>query len=1116
MNLRLCNNGGYTIKNSAGKRRLLFTPQILKAMKLTFFLLTVCFLQLSASGISQNVTVSFKNVPLFRVFKEIEKQSGFGFLYSKSMLKDAPKIDIDLKNTPVAQVLEYCFKGQPFQYSIQANTIIITRKKLADLVSVNETRPPISIRGKVTDESGEPIVGATVQLKNSSRGTSTNSNGEFEIEIPDNSSRVLVFSFVGMQTQEINVGGKTDVNLTLVRNITQQEEVVLVGYGAVRKANLAGAITSVSPDKYKSEPVTNITQALQGRAAGVNVTNNSGAPGGAVKVRIRGANSLLGNNDPLYVVDGIILNVGIGDLNINDIENFEVLKDAAATAIYGSRGANGVILITTKRGKSGTTKIQADVNIGMSKLAQKYDLMQAGAYAELTNILKPNYFTSQQVADFKTNGGVDWQDQIFQTGVIQNYQMSASGGSSNARYFVSANYIDHKGILLRSSQKKYSVRSNISADLSKKVRLDFNLFAGRIDGLNNQDNGYKGAPTWASAIYSPTFPIYTAEGVYNRQDNLSSPNTLNPYMVLKERYADVLSNSLISNAKLSYKIIKNLSLDVLLGANSNSYQNGGYINKWLSPATTSANLGEAKTFYWQNSNILTYSKIFGGKHDVTVTAVNEQSQNTYRGFGASGSGIDPITVTYNNLGIANVKNVNSSWSQYGLRSYVGRVGYSFLNRYIISATYRADGTSKFQGKNKWGYFPSVALGWKVSEEYFLRNNAVINNLKIRGSWGKTGNQGINPYATVSSIGNMMNTFGLGQSFPGSIVVGADNPDLKWETTAQADVGFDLSLLQNRINFSADYFVKNTSDLLNRVVIPAYNGGGTVNKNIGKVQNKGADFSLGGTPILSKDFKWDASLNFTALKSKVVDLGLDTFLLGGNYAPGLTQESPFAIKVGQPLGSFWGYNWEGVYSAGEAAKAAGYGFKPGDNKYTDWNNDGKIDSKDKHVIGFSQPKYIWGFNNSFTYKRFDLNIMTIAQQGNKILNTVYAAAATILSDATSIAHVDGLDYWSANNPNGRFANPLSSSSKNFIESTQFLEDASFVKIKNLSIGYSLDRKYIKFADLQLLLSVQNLKTFTKYRGYDPETSTSIVDSDGAIDVGAYPSSRTFTIGLKATF
>ncbi len=1088
-------------------------------MKLTFLLLTVAFLHVNAKTAAQTVTYSGRDVPLKKVFSAIETQTGYVFFYDAALIRNAKKVTLEVKALPLNEVLDQCLKNQPLTYSIEGKTIVISAKPKSIALIVNTVHIPpadsVTVNGKIIDANGSPLSGVSIQVRGTNLGTITNQDGGFKLKVA-NSNAVLSISHVGYVARQINLDGAKEVSVVLQAADNSLTDVVVVGYGTQRKKDLTGSISSISSERYKSEPVTNFTQALQGRASGVNVTNNSGAPGGSVKVRIRGASSLLGNNDPLYVVDGIALNIGISDININDVESIEVLKDAAATAIYGNRGANGVIIITTKQGKSGAAKVELNVNTGISKLAQKYDLMDAGTYAETVNYIKPNYFTPQQVADFTTKGGVDWQDQIFQTGVTQNYQVSASGGTSALRYFVSGNYVNQKGIVLNTSQKKYALRSNISTDLGKKIKLDVNLFASRIDGLNTQDNGSKGAPTWAVVFYSPTFPVFNADGSYNRQDNISSPNTLNPYMVLKERYADLLSNSLASNAKFSYKIIPHLTLEVLGGINQNSAQAGSYTNNWLNPTTTSASLNEAKSFYWQNSNILTYANTFGGKHDVTVTAVNEQSQNTVRNFGASGTGINPISVTYNNLAVANTSNINSSWSQFSLRSYLGRIGYSFMGKYYLTATYRVDGTSKFQGENKWGYFPSVSAAWKVSEEAFLINNPLISNLKLRASWGKTGNQGINPYATVASIGSMMNTYGLGQAFPGSIIVGADNPNLKWETTAQSNAGIDISILKDRLSFTGDYFVKNTSDLLNRVLIPIYNGGGTVNKNIGKVENRGVDFVLSGTPLLSKDFKWDAAFNFTAVKNKVVDLGIDTFQLGGNYAPGLTTESPFAIKVGEPLGTFWGYEWEGVYTAAEASKAATYGFAPGDNKYKDWNNDGKIDSKDKHVIGYAQPKYIWGFNNTFSYKKFDINILLLAQQGNKMLNTAYAASATILSDATSIAHVDGLNFWKPGKDNAQFANPLSSTSKNFVESTQFLEDASFIKIKNLALGYSLDKKFVRIADLKLLLSVQNLKTFTKYHGYDPETSTSSADGDGAIDVGAYPSSRTFTLSLKATF
>jgi TonB-linked SusC/RagA family outer membrane protein len=1088
--------------------------QIVMTTKLTILLTIVACLHVNARTDAQTIRFSGTDVSLKKVFSEIKAQTGYVFFYEITSIKNR-RVTVFLKDVPIKEALDKCLENQDLTYEIENKTIIISSfpkiKNVDSYKYKNISLDSIPVFGTVLDEDGKPLNGASVSIKGTEKGTMTNQQGVFRMYVP-NKSVVLVVSYVGFVSQEINLNGLTEVSVSLQSTANNLNDITVIGYGTQHKKDITGAISSLGYKRYREEPVTSFTQALQGRASGVQITNSSGAPGGNVKVRVRGASSLLGSNDPLYVVDGIILDIGIAGININDVENIEILKDAAATAIYGNRGANGVIIITTKQGKAGDPKIQVDINTGFSVLAKKYELMDAGTYAETVNYYKPNHFTAQQVADFKTSGGTDWQDEIFQTGITQNYQVSASGGYSGFRYFASANYLNQKGIVLRTSQKKYSIRSNISTHFGKKIKLDLNVFASRTSGLNNQDNGAKGSPTWAVTFYSPTFPLFASDGSYNRLDILSSPTSANPYMILKERYSDILSNVLVTNGKLSYNIVPHLTLDIVGGVNQNSIQSGTYANSWINPSSTSAGLTEAKSFYWQNSNILTYSRQLQD-HKITITAVNEQSQNTYRSFGAQGNGISPISVTYNNLAIANTANINSSFSQFSLRSYIGRFGYNYTDRYYLTATFRADGTSKFQGRNKWGYFPSAAVAWKAIKD---NNNSPVNNLKIRGSWGTTGNQGINPYATVASIGNMMNTYGVGQSYPGSIIVGVDNPDLKWETTAQTNAGFDIQLFKKKVNVSFDYFIKNTSDLLNRVIIPMYNGGGTVNKNIGKVQNRGFDFSLDATPVLKSNFKWETILNFSAVKNKVVSLGIDTFQLGGNYSPGLTQESPFAIKVGEPLGAFWGYGWEGIYKTTEAAKAAAYGFMPGDNKYTDWNNDGKIDSKDKHVIGYAQPKYTWGLNNIFTYKKFDLNVLLLGQYGNKMLNTAYAASATILSDATTITHRDGLNFWRPNHEDAKFANPLSSTSKNFIESTQFLENASFVKIKNIAIGYSFGNSLVKNSDIRLLLSVQNLKTFTHYKGYDPETSTSMTDSDGAIDVGAYPSSRTVTISLKATF
>jgi TonB-dependent starch-binding outer membrane protein SusC len=973
----------------------------------------------------------------------------------------------------------------------------------------------LTLTGKVTNPNGEAFPGVSVIVRGTTVGTTSGTDGSYSISVPSGDA-VLQFSFIGYSQQDLPVNGRTVINVTMEETLQQMDEVVVVGYGTTKKSDLTGSVASVTSTNFRAEPVKTFAQAIQGRAAGVVVTNNSGAPGGNVKIRIRGTNSLYGSNEPLYVVDGVALNISIADLNVNDIESVEVLKDASATAIFGNRGANGVVLITTKRGISEVPQIQVNIAPAISNVGYKYDLLDAGEYAEFVNVYKPGYFTAGQITDFKSKGGTDWQNEIFRTGITQNYQVSAIGGSTITRYFISGQYLDQSGILLNTSQARYSLRSNITTELGKKLKLEFNLFGTRIKGLNNTENGNKTNPVISSIFYSPTWPVYTSLGLWNRFDNLCGPLALNPVMMLKERYSDNLSNSLTSNMKLSYKIINDLTLDVIFGADVNFYQNGGYENSWINASATKASIWTSNSLFWQNSNILTYHKNIKNVHDIVFTGVYEQSRNTYSSFTGNGSGVDPITVGYNNIGISKTQTVTSGWSQYSLRSYLGRISYTLLNKYLLTVSYRADGTSKFQDPNKWGYFPSAAVAWKVKEESFLKDNTVISNLKIRGSWGITGNQGINSYATIARIGSMMNTFGLSQSLPGSIVSGIDNPDLKWETTTQTNVGFDVSILKDRLNLSADYFMKETKDLLFGVTVPAYNGGGSVNRNIGTMENKGFEVVVSGVPVSTKDFKWDASFNFTAIKNKLTSLGQDTFLLGGNYAPGLTQESPFCLKVDESMGSFWGYEWLGIYTSAEATVAALYGFKPGDNKYMDWNNDTIIDSKDKHVIGSALPKFVWGFNNTFTYKNLELNIVLLGQKGNKMLNTVYACSSIILSDATTISHSDGLNYWRPDNENAAFANPTNSTNKNEIISTQFLQDASFTKVKNVALSYNIGKNILKIADLKLTISAQNLLTFTKYKGFDPETSTSSNDLDGAIDVGAYPSARTFTLGIQARF
>ena len=1066
----------------------------------------------------QNAIVSLqvKNQTVSDVLENIEKQSNYFFFYNNKEIDVNRLVSIDVVNGQLRDVLDIMFSNSKIQYSVLENSIILSNREI--VMPLSEKAQGIAITGTVTDTDGVPFPGVNVVIKGANIGVITGADGQFSINIP-NEDAVLVFSFVGYATQEVLVGDQRAINVTLNEDTRQLEEVVVIGYGTSKKSDLTGSLSTVSNKNIEKLPVTNIASALQGQVPGASISNLSGAPGSELKVRIRGANSILGSNDPLYVVDGVVLNVGLNELNVGDIENITILKDASATAIYGSRGANGVVLFTTKKGGNQTPQVQASVNLGINQLPKKYDLLDAASFAEITNVFRPGYFSSAEIENFRKNGGVDWQDEVFQTGITQDYKLGVSGGSPTSSYYISGNVIDQTGIVTNSKMSKYLLRSNVSTSVGKRLKIDLSLTGGRTTGLNTGDNGAKGTPVWLAPIFSPTFPIYDADGKWNRTDNLCGTNYSNPLMQLKERHGDFLNTSLTANTKLSYQIINGLKLDVLLGIDNISRQNGNISNEWITNNNpTTASLSESKSYTWQNSNILTYNTNIQGKHDITVMAANEQTSTLYSYFNASGMGVYPISVGYNNLGLADTKNASSNRTKYALQSFFGRVAYSFMGKYLLTATYRADGTSKFQGKNKWGYFPSAALAWRVTEESFMQGQTVVNNLKIRGSWGITGNQGVNPYATIARVDNYSNSYGQPSMYPGTYYVGADNPDLKWETTEQTNIGFDVSFLQGRIALSADYYVKNTSDLLLAVSIPNYNGGGSINKNVGDVQNKGFEFTLFAVPVATKDFSWDFNFNISSYKNKVVNLGEEKMIWSSTIPiTGMFQDSPFVLKIGESMGSFWGYRWEGIYKSSEAAQAAQFGFQPGDNKYLNFDaTDSEITSTDQHIIGCALPKFVWGFDNNFSYKNWSLNILLQAVQGRKILNTTYASASVLDSDATAITSVDGADYWTPQNENAKFGSLTTNTGKTFMASSQFLQDGSYVKVKNIGLSYDIKRSVTGFADIRLTVSAQNLLTFTKYKGYDPETSSSSNDIDGAVDVGAYPNPRTISFGLQLNF
>ncbi len=923
----------------------------------------------------------------------------------------------------------------------------------------------------------------------------------------------LIFRYVGFNEREVAVNGQAIVNVAMTRDVRNLGDVVVVGYGTQKRKDLTGSIATLGAAAYKDQPVVNVTSALQGRVAGVAITNNSGAPGGEVKIRIRGANSVNASNNPLFVVDGIALtSIDLRDINVNDIESMEVLKDASATAVYGSRGANGVVIITTRTGKAGVTKVDYNGFVSFNKPMKQYDLLDAVKYAEMVN-LRAGSPVFPDPAGF-AGKTTDWQHLIFNEAVTHSHQLSLSGGTEKARYFVSGFYLNGNGLLDNSSQKKFGLRTNLNMKVNEKLSVGLNLFASRTHSRNNGDMGYKGNPVTAALTWAPTEPVYddAAGKIYNR--NGISPIWTNPYLTIREANSQNFNNVLIANGRIHYAFTDWLSLTVNAGLDA-SISRGAFLrNNFLTPGNMGAGQGSSENHTFQNSNVLTFQKAFN-KHALTVTALAENTSSVWSGFNATGAGLTSATNGYHNLALNASQSISSNYGNSALLSYMGRVSYVFDDKYLFTASVRRDGSSKFQGKNKWGTFPSFSAAWRLSETSFVKDLNIFSNLKIRAGWGKTGNQGIAAYSTLGALTPALYSYGGSTGFQSYTLGSPQTPDVKWETTSQTDVGIDIGLFNGRMNITADYYNKNTKDLLLFTRINHYDGGGSFLKNVGKVNNKGVELSIDATPVETGDFMWTTGLNVSFNRNKVVNLGKDSIIFRNHIGGGLITTSIQAIKVGEPLGAFYLIPWEGIFQADHTAT----GNKAGDNKYQDVSGNNSIGFEDRVIAGNATPRVQWGFNNNLKYKNFDLNVFIQGSHGNSIFNATYAATAVPSSDVAYPTLAATANYWTPQNTTAVWADPTSKTSRNYIESTQFLQDASYIRLRNISLSYQFPKSMLRsFGPAKFTVSAQNYFTITKYKGYDPEaTSTSASsDADAGIDLGAYPSPKTITLGLNITF
>ena len=1055
------------------------------------------------------VELSFESpTKLKNVLKEIERSTDFYFSYIDGDFSRV-KVAIEPENSSLGDVLRSISQQSELSFK-RINEAIYIKKGLANEPLVHEILDPeqLNVSGKVIDEGGDPLPGATILEKGTTNGTTTDISGSFSLNVSRNAT--LTISFVGYETQEIPVNNRSVIDIELVEDSEQLEEVVVVGYGAQKKSDVTGALASVSPEDFEKQPIVRFDQALQGRAPGVQVTQTSGALDGGYKIRIRGANSIDGNNRPLYIVDGFFSS-NTSDINVNDIESIEILKDASATAIYGSRGANGVVLITTKSGKRGDSKITFNTFHGISNVVRKVDLMTPAQFAEGVNYSEGvERFTPAEIDELRNVGGQNWQDNILQEAPSSNYQLAFQGGGQKVDFYISGNYFKTEGIVINQDYERYQLRANINADISDKIKIGLNAM-----GSSSTQTGAS-ASIWSALTFDMTTDPYDENGEYNLRSVKSDigNSQFNPILIPNEAIRESQNAGARANGFFDLELIKNLHLNISGGVDWGTGTNNSY-NPILITTIGTASVLNTKSVDIQNTNRLTYV-LEKDVHRFQVDAVHEYFYNKSTRLETNASGFISDNTTYKNLEIAETQRISNRLTDAALQSFLGRVNYSLFDKYLLTASVRADGSSKFREGNRWGIFPSGSVAWRVSEEGFLADNKIIDNLKLRLSYGVTGSQAINALATRSQP-----VLGVDVNYPltgGSYFVGiapsnrAANENLTWEETAQWNGGIDLGLWGSRVTLTIDAYKKHTYNLLLDRVFPEFVGPTIRAENIGEVDNSGIEFILGLVAVDNDNLTITTDFTFSRNVNEVVALVDDQeFLIKGDPYDNGIEVNPTRVEVGKPISTFRGYVFDGVYQLGEETDAAVYGRVPGDAKYRDINEDGAITTDDIVSIGDGNPDFTYGWNTTVNWKNFDLNLFFIGSQGNDIYNLLRARMMGIGVSAYHASHADYNNRWSSENPSSIPA----TRDRTFMASTQFLENGSYFSLKNVSLGYTIDQ--IEGIKIRVYSNIQNAFILTKYTGYDPETTSSgASDVDLGIDYGAYPLARTVNFGVSLTF
>ncbi|MDB5021529.1 MAG: TonB-dependent receptor plug [Pedobacter sp.] len=1141
--------------------------EIKKSLQLTFFFILFVVAEGSAKAQTQKVTLYANNLTMEQVFKSIKRQTGYALLYNSNDLA-SKVVSIDLKNSTVAETMRECLKNLPYSFQIINKDILIKKSSNgASAVDQIQKQQDKVIKGKVVDKGNAPIPSVSVKVKGTSIATISNANGVYSISVPANAT--LVFSMIGFASKEISVGDNQTVNVTLLEESSALDEVVVIGYGTQKKSNITTAVSSVSAESIKERPSLNFGEAIAGQMAGVQVQQTGGAPGGeGLSIRVRGVGSITQSNDPLYVVDGYPMEGNAFRLlNTADIESIQVLKDASSTAIYGSRGANGVVIVTTKKGKVGPPTINVSSFVGFQELGKKIDMMNRDQYVQWfmdgrnqawldaqvltsdpnqtphtindpntrrnlysgastqynipdgTNGYKYNFRDPASVATLPDN---DWQDLLYRRALTQQNELSVSGGSENTQYTFAGSYAKQEGIVLGTNYDRFNFRTNVNSKVSKSISLGMNLMAYSANG-REQENG-KYSPVMFALQLPPIFPGKNDDGTYGsmlRNPEIFPGDVSNPIGIAEQVLNTRKRYGWLGTVFAEWEIIKDLKYRVNVNGgiqdNQQKIFEASYIDFDASKGPRPARaVNQRGTDYdWVIENTLNYAHTFGSKHALSGLVGYTTQKHTYNNmFGeARGFANDAI----HTLNAGTMYALTSDESNYSMISYLGRVNYSYDDRYLITATFRGDGSSRFGMNKKWGTFPSLSLGWRVSQEKFMKDVTAISDLKIRAGYGIVGNNRIGDY---SAIGLLSSGF-----YPtGNALQNTSNPntmsndDLGWEKTRQYNLGFEFGLMKDRIRVEGDFYDSQSIDLLLNVPVPVITGYSSQIQNIGKVQNRGMEF-LVTTRNLINTFKWSTNFNISFNKNKVLEVGPDRRPIYGS-AP--NANNAFITTIGAPIASFYGYRYEGVFQSQEELDRYPHlgADKVGDGRYADINNDGILNQNDKTILGNNNPDFTAGLTNNFSYKNFSLGVQFTASYGAELFSFYKRMVGIYHGDRNGMIEQvdrwrsveepgDGIHFRATRTPSGWQRDP----------SSAWIQDASYIRLRNLNFAYDFNKSFtqkLKLKGLRVYVTGSNLFTITKYSGYDPETSSEGTGLTKGGDYLGYPTARTFILGANFTF